>query len=456
MLDEKTRMAVALKRFALISPILNGQVSSIKEYCIKVTEEPIDLPHYGSKSYAPNTIRNWYSDYMAGGIDGLKPKGRSDMGQTRVITPEMGDLILAKAAEYPKAPATIIYDLLVEDVAFLPKDVSLQTVRRFIARNRRSIQREKTPQEMLRFTMEQANDLWQTDLMYGTYVTGEDGKKHQTYLLAYIDDATRLITYGAFFLTQDIRSLRDSFREAVMRRGIPKVLYTDNGKIYRSQAFEYLCAGIGVTLLHHAPYAASSKGKIERFFRTVRMRFMPRLSKEDISSIDALNAKFQTWLEDDYQRRPHDGLAGRTPRECFLEQSGGIKTMGDMAAFNEKFMIRVKRTIKKDATISLDGALYETDMALCGMRSVEVRYAPDTGDRPREIFLFQDDEPLGIAKIVNFTDNAKRKRNGTPVTTNPADVHVIPEYADPSVKEQTITYTEMREGAQQCSHNISD
>lgn len=447
MLDKKTKMAVALKRFALISPILNGQVTSISEYCIKATEEPIDIPHYGSKNYAPNTIKNWYSAYMSGGIDALKPKDRSDIGQARVITPEMEDSIIAKIADYPKAPTTVLYDMLVSDGALLPKDVSLPTVRRFIRRNRGDLPQEKTPPEILRFAMEHANDLWQTDLMYGAYVMCCDGKKRRTYLLAYIDDATRLITFAGFFLTQDIRSLRDSFKEAVLRRGIPKILYTDNGKIYRSNAFAYLCAGIGVTLLHHAVYAASSKGKIERFFRTVRMRFMSRLTKEDTTSLATLNEKFWTWLEDDYQKKPHDGICGKTPRDMFLSQSENIKTVSDLSAFNEKFMLRVNRTVKKDATISLDGALYETEMIFAGRR-MEIRYDPGLEEPVNVIFLYENDAPISSAKLVRFTDNALRKRKGAPIQANAvADCAGGNSAIVSAKKEHTIAYAGIKEDA---------
>jgi transposase InsO family protein len=394
---------------------LNGQILNITEYCIRVTAEPIEMPYYGSKNYAPKTIKAWYAEYTKGGIDALKPKARSDIGLTRVITPEMEDLILSAVTKHPKAPATVIYDMLTEEGAFLKKDVSLPTVRRFINRNKDSVLAAETPKEMLRFSMEHANDLWQTDLMYGAYVTGDNGKKYQTYLLAYIDDASRLITHAEFYLTQDIRSLRNSFSEAILRRGIPKILYTDNGKIYRCQAFEYLCANIGVSLLHHAVRAASSKGKIERFFRTVRLRFLSRLTKEDLSSLAALNEKFKLWLEEDYQRKPHEGLGGKAPRDVFLSQSEGLNLITDLAAFNEKFMIRVRRCVKKDATISLGGELYEADMSIAGMR-VEVRYDPDAEGLIRELFIFSyDGEPLGTARRVNFTDNAKRKRSGSPL-----------------------------------------
>lgn len=443
-MDEKTKMAVALKRFALISPILNGQVDSVGEYCAQACSEPIQMPYYGARSYAPNTVRDWYLLYSRGGIDALKPKGRSDIGQSRTITPEMAEKILKKIEEHPKAPATVIYDMLIEEGAFLKKDASLPTVRRFISRNKDKRPPDETPKEMLRFAMEHANDLWQTDVMYGPYVIGTGGKKRQTYLLAYIDDATRLVTYAGFYFSQDIISLRDSLREAVLRRGVPKVLYTDNGKIYRSQAFEFLCAGIGITLLHHAVRAASSKGKIERFFRTVRTRFLSCLKEQDVAGIEALNEKYHKWLEDDYQRKPHEGLSGKTPLDAFLKGSEGINFIKNLSHFNEKFMIRVRRTVKKDATISLNGSLYETGMSLAGRR-VEVRYEPDPVCGIQELFLFSDDKPVGSARIVRFTDNAKRKRQPSGESeSNAPEMAALGKPAQP--KGHTITYSEMKEG----------
>jgi len=350
MIDEKTRMAIALKRFSLISPVINGQASGITEYSREITKEPIEMPYYGFKSYAPKTIGTWYSDYINGGIDALKPAPRSDRGISRVLKPEMAEGILQKLKEYPKAPATIIYDMLTGEKVFLKKDVSIATVRRFIRENRTAVSEGVPKTQMLRFSKEQVNQLWMTDIMYGPYVGTK--KKKATYLFAYIDDASRLITHAGFYLTQDIASLRNSFRDAVLRRGLPVVIYTDNGKIYRSQGFEYMCAGLGVTLLHHAVGLAHQKGKIERFFRTVRLRFISVLKSADLVSIDTLNEKFGVWLLNDYQKRPHEGLSGETPLDFFLKQTEHVRLVTDLAEFNRKMLITVKRTVKKDATIS--------------------------------------------------------------------------------------------------------
>jgi transposase InsO family protein len=443
MLDEKTRMAVALKRFSLISPIINGQTDGITEYCVRITREPIEMPHYGLKDYAPNTIKNWYSVYMKDGIDGLKPLPRSDTGIPRVITEEMSEAIKAKINEFPKAPASKIYDLLTEERAFLKKDASLATVRRFINANKIICEGKDEPVQMLRFAKERVNELWQTDIMYGPYVGGK--KKSPTYLLGYIDDASRLVVHGEFYLTQDILSLRDSFREAVLRRGLPILLYTDNGKIYRCQQFEYLCANIGVTLIHHGVYQAHSKGKIERFFRTVRDRFLSVIKKDDLIGIDTLNAKFRLWLENDYQKRVHSELNGKTPLEAFLEQAESIKLVTDLSDFNSRFLMRATRTIKKDATISLDCTLYETEPSFAGMRKVEVRYEPASGGgAAEELLLFRDDACIGSARRVNFTDNAGRKRQGAKTRgRDEVSTETVKPDGTPVTKEHTISYADM-------------
>ena len=456
MIDEKTRVAIALKRFSLISPIINGQVSSITEYIKEVTRSPIEMPHYGSKSYAPKTIGGWYSDYIKGGIDALKPAPRCDRGLSRVLTPVMCESILRKLREYPKSPATVIYDMLIEERALFKKDASLATVRRFIQANRAAVDEGATKPQMLRFSKEHVNQLWMTDVMYGPYVGTR--KKQATYLLAYIDDASRLITHAEFYLSQDITSLRNSFKDAVLRRGLPKILYTDNGKIYRSQSFEYLCANLGVTLLHHAVEQAYQKGKIERFFRTVRLRFLSVLKREDLETIEMLNEKFGAWLQNDYQKRPHNGLGGEAPLDYFLKQADRIELVTDLAEFNKKLLLSVKRTVKKDATISFGSNLYETEIFLAGER-IDVKYDPDAKAGIDELLLYRGDHPLGVARLINFTDNSKRKRSGS---TKAGEKALTPKFEntdhnDTTVKqkENTISYSDVIGGEAPCSHNTS-
>ena len=122
MLDEKTRNAIALKKFSIISPILNGQVKNLREDCAKVAASPFEMPHYGSKRYSPKTVELWYYDYMRYGLDALKPKPRSDKGGTRKVTAEIADILASKRSEFPRAPVTVIYDICLLYTSPSPRD----------------------------------------------------------------------------------------------------------------------------------------------------------------------------------------------------------------------------------------------------------------------------------------------------------------------------------------------
>ena len=379
------------------------------------------------------------------GLEGLKPKPRSDSGQTRVLTGEMAEKILAKVKAYPKTPATVIYEMLLKEQVFLKSKVSLATVRRFIRANASILAADAEPEkQMLRFAQENINDLWQTDVLHGPYVKDEN-KKKATYLLAYLDDKSRLITHGQFYLSQDFAALRHSFKEAVLRRGIPTLLYTDNAKIYRSQSFAYLCANIGVTLLHHGVRLAHQKGKIERFFRTVRSRFLSCITEKDLLSLENLNEKFWLWLDNDYHKRAHEGLQGQTPLDSFLSQAQGINLPTDLADFNTKFLVSVTRTVKKDATLSLNGHIYETDTVLAGAK-LDVKYDPEASIS--EVFLYREDSSVGVGRLVNFQENARRKRIGQnkPKEEAPSSLPEMKSIIQAGMKSHTISYADLQRG----------
>ncbi|ABY94294.1 MULTISPECIES: IS481 family transposase [Thermoanaerobacter] len=404
MLDEKAREAIALKRFSLISPVLNGQVKNQKEYFDALSDKPIEIPYLGMRRYTPKTLRGWLYQYLRGGIEALKPGYRSDRGKYRKINFELSEKIKQKKLEHPEMPNKLLYETLIGEGIISPDKVSLSTFYRFLKNIPvKSLDKEKEGKTK-RFSHEFINELWQTDVMYGPYI--KEGKtKRQTYLIAYIDDASRLCTYARFYYTQNFLALRDSFKEAVLRRGIPKMLYTDNGKIYRSTQFEYICASLGTSLIHAEPFSPHSKGKIERFFHTVRMRFLSTIDPTSIKSIDELNMMFFKWLEEDYNRKEHSSI-GMSPLDFFMSQISRVNMCGDIDMLNECFLIRVNRKVNKDATLKVENILYETEEKFKGMR-LEVRYDPQWLKDNTPLLLFHEGKKVGEAYKVNFHDNAK-------------------------------------------------
>lgn len=425
MLSEELRTEIALKRFSLISPVINKQVNNNNEYFLDISEKEIEIPHLGVRKYSPKTLQSWYSSYMKNGIDSLKPSPRGDRGNSRKINFETKVKINEVLKKYPRAPITVIYDQLITNEIIDPSKVSISTIYR-VVKNTKELKENivEEIEDKKRFSHEFVNQLWQTDVMYGPYIK-QNRKKKRTYLLAYIDDCSRLITHAQFYHEQNFESMRLSFKEAILKRGIPKMLYTDNGKIYKTIQLEYICASLGCSLIHAKPFTPTSKGKIERFFLTVRKRFLSLIDIESIKSIDELNEKFFKWLQDDYQKKIHGALAGMTPLDKFMTQVWNINLENDPNKVKEKFYLREKRTITHDATFSINKVMYETNANLAKAK-VQIRYEPEwIGKIEFKIPIYIEDKFVSHGTITNFTDNAYVKRRCKAKIKN--DDEIIPE-----------------------------
>ncbi len=206
-----------------------------------------------------------------------------------------------------------------------------------------------------------------------------------------------------FVLTEKFDGLRRVMKEALIRRGIPTMLYTDNGKIFRADMLQFACAGLGINLLHTRAYDPQSKGKIERMFLTCKTRFYTLLKAQPASSLEELNERFWKWLEEDYHRKPHASLEGKMPLEVYLSQMDRIRMVEDPMALDALFLKRANRTVKHDATFTLDNQLYEVPELYAG-RKVEIRYDDQA------VHLYEEGKAVAQAILVNFKDNAHVKR----------------------------------------------
>jgi hypothetical protein len=259
---------------------------------------------------------------------------------------------------------------------------------------------QKNPADRRKFEAELPNDLWQSDVMHGPLVqTGE--KKQKTYLIAVIDDHSRLIVYARFYLSEGIASYLDALENALARRGLPRKLYVDNGSAFRSKHLEYVCAGLGIALIHSKPYQPQGRGKIERYFKTVRGRF---LAHNKAATLSELNTAFEDWLIKDYQQKIHSAT-GQSPFERFTSKMHCLRT--SPANLKDYFRKVVRRTVNKDRTITIDGKLYEGPVALIGKR-VELLYHQST---PEHVELRYQNKSFGMIRPVDLHVNCRVKRD---------------------------------------------
>jgi len=144
--------------------------------------------------------------------------------------------------------------------------------------------------------------------MVGPYVKSPNGHV-QARLIAFIDDASRVYCHGEFFLAENTDTLIKSLRSALYKRGLPQSLYVDNGSIYTSKEISQICTRIGCLLCHAPVRDGAAKGKVERFFRTVRESFLVRVL--DLSSVQALNKAFAAHGPLRLGSKPHSILAAQ-------------------------------------------------------------------------------------------------------------------------------------------------
>jgi len=407
--DEK--MQVAVFRFGVISDFVNGIWMSRAERRRLMGEKCArkwSIPFSGKTRIAKGTIRQWIRHYRNsnGDLKSLFPKDRSDQGKCRAIDEETCCALICLRREMPDATViNLIATMNKRSLATPGIELKPSTVYRFLhQQNLMNLTRHK-PVDRRKFEAELPNDLWQSDVLHGPKVD-VDGKMKKTYLIALIDDHSRLITYAHFYLSEALIHYLNAFENALAKRGLPRKLYVDNGAAFRSKHLEYITASLGITLIHAKPYTPQGKGKIERWFKTVRTRF---LNDYTTTTLAELNDGFDTWLIEDYHQRKH-GSTGQTPFDRFTSQMHCLRT--SPSDLKDYFRKVARRKVNKDRTITLNGRLFEGPIPLIGKR-VELLYHES---EPENVEVKYQNKSFGMIWPVNLTVNyrVKRDKNNNP------------------------------------------
>jgi hypothetical protein len=250
------------------------------------------------------------------------------------------------------------------------------------------------------------NDLWMTDFACGPVLRLADNKTQSTHLCVLLDDHSRLIPFAAYYQKQDTACFLHALKEAVLRRGLPAKLYTDQGKPFINAHVRIVCANLGIRLLHAKPYHAWSKGKVERLIRTIQGDFEASLRLEDqaVHSLEELNGALSRWIANTYHLRPH-GSTGMAPHARFHAGSHALRTLEEPDKIDPLFYTHTQRVVRKDGTVSLGSKLYEVDLCLRAL-TVQLRYDPVSLDR---IEVWHQDRCYGLARPVDLHFNSENR-----------------------------------------------
>lgn len=407
--------ATALFRYGLIADVLHLPAGSRGLYeCLRQkAAADYTIPGSSRTRVAAETLRHWVKAYRRGGFEALYPKGRADRGRSRALPQALADSLVSAKEEKPHLSIPQLIAAVADSLPDAGVQPAASTVHRLFARaglmDKAAVGDGASGADRRRFAFAEPGQLWMSDVMHGPTV-GLPGtrQRRKTYLIAFLDDATRVVPYCAFCLSENTQAFLPVFKQALLRRGTPQRLYVDNGANYRSQQLALVCAKLGVALIHARPHQPQGKGKQERWFRTVRAQLLATLSEADTASLDALNRRLWAWVEAEYHHSPHRGLDGVTPldRWAMSQASPKLPVGLDLDAL---FLFEAKRRVQRDRTVSLSGALFEVDAALVG-QTVTLRYDPSV-PAARGIEVWHEGRLIERARPLDAYANCFVRRN---------------------------------------------
>jgi transposase InsO family protein len=330
------------------------------------------------------TVGRYLKAYEENGFEGLKPKTpeRTESHLLPANYQKLVEIAIELRRECPSRSVRDIITILELEGHVKPGILSRSTLQRHLHRNGFGANQVKVYTQngaaARRFQKQHRSMLWQGDIKYGPYLPiGKDGAKKQTYLAAFIDDATRFIVGAGFYGDQKAGIIEDNLRSAVMQYGLPDAIYVDNGKQYRSKLLERACMKLGIKLKFAKPYSPEAKGKIEVFNRRINS-FLSEVALMEVTSLGELNTQLELWLREYYHKKEHYGLGGISPGTAFRTDTRPLK-FADVEKVKEAFLNVEERKVDKTGCISFEGTKYEVGTALMG-RKVEVHFDPTWRD----------------------------------------------------------------------------
>lgn len=425
-MDEEAKRRVAQFRFGVIHDLTGDRKLGRGERKRLLKEKSAcvwEIPFSGRTHISQTTILAWVRRYEQGGcrIESLYPTARSDRGRPRALDEEtLLSLVELKGRLKGASLPVALREARLQKILTGP--VSLSTIYRLF-KQRGLMRKDEILEDRRRYEAELPNDIWQSDAMHGPRVE-VDGKSRKTYLFAVLDDMSRLICHAEFFLNERVETYIGALRSALKKRGLPRKLYVDNGPAFRSRQLGFATASLGIALIHSKPYTPQGRGKIERFFRTLRMQFLSVCP--DGMTLPALNEALSGWIEG-YHKTVHSSTR-QTPLNRYLQHAHLLREAPK--DLDDAFRLQAVRRVDRDRTVSLHGRLYEAPVALIG-KMLTLLYHPED---PARVEALHEGRPQGMLVMLDLHVNCRVRRQSSRVDLKP-DVDALPAGEKPDTEK---------------------
>lgn len=413
---------VAELKYGLIAPVITATYTDMDQmsYFKRVSTLEIEWVDGTRKKFSWETIKNWFYQYKHGGIEALQPNIRNDHGSSRVLNAEVQQRIQELVKEFPKITGVMIYEKIIQEGLITKKDTSLSTIQRYIKNNLKNGRGSMPAKEIRTWEYEHALDGYEADTCHTLYIyDGEDGEYRKTYLIAIIDNHSRMIVGARFFFHDSAVNFQQVWKEAVLRYGRSKVMILDNGSAYKSRENQRISASIGTRIIYNPPYSPTGKALIERFFLTIKERWLNVEHGKDYHSLEALNEKLREWLSE-YNRSEHSALQkdknnNHSPLQRFMydmKDSEPWKLVNKQqceydAWVDECFLYEETRKVNGDSTVVIQKCSFDVPSQYIGTRVI-IRYDPVNF---KTIYLYDPASKTKTAlKETDKVENGKTRR----------------------------------------------
>lgn len=382
-MDEKQQQVIANFRYGLIAPVVTRKLNPGEQAAIlrEIASHAYEIPHSKTQTVSLRTLERYVQAYRKGGYAALLPSERADKLQCKQIAPDVLEKAVALKQENPTRSVRQIIAILelarfVEPGAVKESTLSKQLRRRGMTR--KALEKGDNGR-FRRFEADYRNACWQGDVQHTLYLPHPEqpGKKKMAYLVVFLDDYSRYVVHGQFYFEERVPRLEDCLKKALLKHGVPDMIYVDNGAIYSSHHFARICGRLGTQLKHTRPGRPQGRGKQEKFFRFVDQSFVPEaydlIEQGKIQTLADLNRFFAAWLEVAYHQKVHNTFKQR-PADRYHKCEQPIRHIPPHELV-DIFLMEETRVVDKTNCVSLMGTTYEIKGVVAGDK-VQLRFDP--------------------------------------------------------------------------------
>jgi transposase InsO family protein len=302
----------------------------------------------------------WLERWTSG--EELSDQSRRPHSSPKRTEASIEERILAVRDAHPAWGARKIAHCLEDDGVACPAD---STVHAILQRHGRIIPPLGGAPAHLRFEMPEPNQLWQMDFKGHMPLSG-GGRCHP---LTVVDDHSRYNLCLAACADEQRSTVQNRLEPTFRRYGLPDAFFVDNGKPWGDSSgqtwtrFGVWLLKLGVAVIHSRPYHPQSRGKNERFHRTLKAEVF---ALQRFRNLAEVQRAFDAWRDVYNLERPHQALGQQVPVSRFLPSTRAMPDRLPEVEYDEHEIVRTVPTTKD--YISFKGRLWGVPGAFRGER----------------------------------------------------------------------------------------